>query len=45
MILVLVEQTSSGALVDVSAEALTFARGLPAGGAAGAGARRRGRRG
>jgi electron transfer flavoprotein alpha subunit len=28
--LVLVEQTSSGALVDVSAEALTFARGLSA---------------
>jgi electron transfer flavoprotein alpha subunit len=30
MILVLVEQTSAGAPVDVSAEALTFARSLPA---------------
>jgi electron transfer flavoprotein alpha subunit len=29
MILVLVEQTTAGALVDVSAEALTFARSLP----------------
>jgi electron transfer flavoprotein alpha subunit len=35
MILVMVEQTSAGALVDVSGEALTFARGLPAGGASG----------
>jgi electron transfer flavoprotein alpha subunit len=36
MILVLVEQTGAGALVDVSAEALTFARSLPAaGGSAG----------
>jgi electron transfer flavoprotein alpha subunit len=34
MILVLVEQTSAGALLDVSGEALTFARGLPAGGEA-----------
>jgi electron transfer flavoprotein alpha subunit len=35
MILVLVEQTNDGALVDVSGEALTLARGLAAGGSAG----------